>query len=66
MEDRSIKNDDFKRRLISLLISQREKLLGEKKDPEKNGFKSVGEILGSKEYINYTKKKYENGKRVSN
>lgn len=59
------KGNEFRRRFITLLISQRERMLLRGKDPDKMGFKSVGEILGSEAFINYSKKKYENGKRVS-
>jgi|CXWL01.1.fsa_nt_gi hypothetical protein len=58
-------NNQFGKRLVGLLISQRERMLASGKNPEKKGFKSVEEILGLETFINYSKKKYENGKRMS-
>lgn len=55
----------FNKRFIQLLISQREKALADGKNPDRKGFKTVGEILGSEEFINYTKEKNGNGKRMS-
>lgn len=57
-------NDVFKKKFVSLLISQRDRVLVGGKGPEKKGFKSVGEILGSGAFINYSNKKYENGKQL--
>lgn len=59
--------DIFARRYLSLLQSQRERMLRMSKDPDKKGgFKSVGEILGSKEYINYKKDEYGRQDGVQN
>lgn len=50
----------FSRRYLNLLLIQRERsVVGGNNQEKKAGFKSVGEILGSKEYINYTKKKWK-------
>lgn len=60
IEDVDTNEDKFKKKFISLLISQRERTLAGNKQPErKGGFRSVGEILASEEFINHTKKKWK-------
>ena len=53
------RNGNFSRRYLGLLQFQRERMLKRGKDlDKKGGFKSIGEILGSEDYINYKKDEY--------
>jgi len=54
----------FSKKFINLLILQQERLSQKKRPvPGSNGFKSVGEILGSDKYIQHTKRRFYGGNK---
>ena len=63
-EVKMIKNEDFSKRFISLLLTQQAKLGAKHKSPKPTtGFQSVGQILASKDYQKHWERRlHENDK----